>query len=73
MSRAESRLIDTMIEVSILGIRERPSLSKSLKRSKPMEDIKNDSFGSVFESYFIHGSKVIEVDKRDYKDLGEFI
>ena len=53
MSKLESKLIDSMIEVSILGIREKPSLLKSLKKSKPSEEKQNDSFGNLFRERFV--------------------
>lgn len=74
MSKAESRLIDSMIEVSIIGIREKPSLFNSLKKSKPEESERNDSFGSIFERHFtLLRSKTLLVEKDGYRDLGEHI
>lgn len=65
MSKLESKLIDSMIEVSILGIREKPSLLKSLKKSKPSEEKQNDSFGNLFRERFVHGSRVIVMEKSE--------
>jgi hypothetical protein len=81
MSKAESKLIDSMIEVSILGIREKPSLSKSLYTAKD-ETTRRDREAnrrasqnlSIFEHlYGVNSILVVTLEKSQYRDLGEHI